>query len=304
MISALSKEFFLYLSKSKILNRAAKKWGLRLGASQVVAGNSLETMIVKVRELNEKGLVCTLDHLGEFVSSEEEASAATAAAIRTLEAIAEEGLNSHLSVKLTQLGVDIDREFCVHNMGSILETAQRYENFVRIDMEDYSHYKITLDILQELRENFQNVGTVMQAYLFCAEEDIQKLQGIPLRIVKGAYKESPKVAFQHKKEIDENFINLIKIHLLSGNYTAVATHDHHMIARVKQFVEEQQIPRNQFEFQMLYGFRTELQQSLADEGYKMRIYVPYGSDWFAYYMRRLAERPQNVSFALKGFFLK
>jgi len=304
MISALSKEFFLYLSKSKILNRAAKKWGLRLGASQVVAGNSLETMIVKVRELNEKGLVCTLDHLGEFVSSEEEASAATAAAIRTLEAIAEEGLNSHLSVKLTQLGVDIDREFCVHNMGSILETAQRYENFVRIDMEDYSHYKITLDILQELRENFQNVGTVMQAYLFCAEEDIQRLQGIPLRIVKGAYKESPKVAFQHKKEIDENFINLIKIHLLSGNYTAVATHDHHMIARVKQFVEEQQIPRNQFEFQMLYGFRTELQQSLADEGYKMRIYVPYGSDWFAYYMRRLAERPQNVSFALKGFFLK
>ncbi len=304
MISTLSKEFFLFLSKSRLLNRAAKKWGLKLGASQVVAGNSIDAMIVKVRELNEKGLVCTLDHLGEFVSSEEEASVATAAAIRTLEAIEKEGLNSHLSVKLTQLGVDIDREFCVNNMCSILETAQKYENFVRIDMEDYSHYKITLDILQELRETFQNVGTVMQAYLFCAEEDMQKLQGIPLRIVKGAYKESPKVAFQHKKEIDENFMKLIKIHLLSGSYTAVATHDHHIIAQVKQFVEEQKIPRDHFEFQMLYGFRTEIQQSLANEGYKMRVYVPYGSDWFAYYMRRLAERPQNVSFALKGLFLK
>lgn len=304
MLSALSKGFFLYLSKNRMLNRAAKKWGLKLGASQVVAGNSLESMVVKVRELNEKGLLCTLDHLGEFVSSKGEAAAATEAAILTLETIMKEGLNSHLSVKLTQLGVDIDRDFCVNNMRRILETAKKYQNFVRIDMEDYSHYKITLDILQELRETYPNVGTVIQAYLRCAEEDMKKLQDVPLRLVKGAYKELPKVAFQHKKEVDDNFMKLIKIRLLSGSYTAVATHDHHIIESVKQFAWEQQIPRDQFEFQMLYGFRTELQQSLSNEGYRMRVYVPYGSDWFAYYMRRLAERPQNVSFALKGLLLK
>ncbi|WP_071393721.1 proline dehydrogenase family protein [Bacillus tuaregi] len=304
MLSALSKGFFLYLSKNKMLNRAAKKWGLKLGASQVVAGNSIEMMVGKVRELNERGLLCTLDHLGEFVNSKEEAESATAAAIQTLEAIAKEGLNSHLSVKMTQLGVDIDREFCVQNMRRILETARKYGNFVRIDMEDYSHYKVTLEILQHLRESYPNVGTVIQAYLRCAEEDMRQLQGVPLRLVKGAYKESPKVAFQSKKEIDENFIKLIKLHLLSGSYTAVATHDHQIIAQVISFVEEQSISRNQFEFQMLYGFRTEMQQNLANEGYKMRIYVPYGNDWFAYYMRRLAERPQNVSFALKGLLLK
>ncbi|WP_394239475.1 proline dehydrogenase family protein [Niallia oryzisoli] len=304
MMSALTKGFFLYLSKNRTLNRAAKKWGLKLGASQVVAGNSMESMIVKVRQLNERGLLCTLDHLGEFVSSKEEAVEAADAAVRTLDAIMSEGLNSHLSVKLTQLGVDIDIDFCLNNMRRILEAAEKYGTFVRIDMEDYSHYKLTLDILQSLRETYQNVGTVIQAYLFSAEEDIKKLQGVPLRLVKGAYKESPKVAYQQKKDIDENFMKLIKIHLLSGSYTAIATHDHHIIAKVKKFVAEQQIPRNQFEFQMLYGFRTEMQQGLADEGYKMRVYVPYGSDWFAYYMRRLAERPQNVSFALKGLFFK
>lgn len=306
MLAAVSKNVFLYASQNKGLNKAAKKWGLRFGASQVVAGVTIDSAIHKVKELNEKGLVCTLDHLGEFVSSREEAIEATDYNVRTLEAIAKEGVNSNLSVKMTQLGLDIDRDFCVGNMRRILETAKRTNNFVRIDMEDYSHCQITLDILRELRETygFDNVGTVIQSYLHRAEEDVAALEGIPLRLVKGAYKESPEVAYQDKEKIDENYMVIIKKHMLSGSYTAIASHDHNIIAKVKQFAKENSIPNDQFEFQMLFGFRTEMQQSLVKEGYKMRVYIPFGDDWFGYFMRRLAERPQNVAFALKGFFSK
>lgn len=302
MLAAASKNFFLYVSRSKTLNKAAKKWGLKLGASQVVAGDSIERMVGTVKELNKQGLVCTLDHLGEFVSSREEAMEATTSNIRTLEVMATENLNSQLSVKLTQLGLDIDHQFCVKNMRQILDTAKRHHQFVTIDMEDYAHCQMTLDILRELHETYDHVGTVIQAYLFRSEQDVKDLKGIPLRLVKGAYKESPNVAFQNKKDIDENYLKLIQMYLVSGSYTAIATHDHQIIAKVKQFVKENHISRDQFEFQMLYGFRADMQLSLIKEGYKMRVYVPYGRDWFAYYMRRLAERPQNVSFALKGLF--
>lgn len=304
MLASVSKNFFLYVSRNKILNKAAKKWGLKLGASQVVAGDSIEKMVEKVKELNQKGLVCTLDHLGEFVTSKEEALEATESIVKTLEVMAAENLNGQLSVKLTKLGIDIDRPFCVKNMHRILEIAKSHHQFVTIDMEDYVHCQITLDILQELREKHDHVGTVIQAYLFRSEQDVKALKGIPLRLVKGAYRESPHVAFQTKKDIDENYLKLIKYYLLSGSYTAIATHDHYIIAQVKQFVYENNISRDQFEFQMLYGFRKEMQQRLVTEEYKMRVYVPYGNDWFAYYMRRLAERPQNVSFALRGLFSK
>ncbi|MCQ6276494.1 proline dehydrogenase [Bacillus sp. V3B] len=304
MLASVSKSFFLYVSRSKPLNKAAKKWGLKLGASQVVAGDSIERMVETVKELNRKGLVCTLDHLGEFVSNREEAIEATESIVRTLEIMAAENLNSQLSVKLTKLGVDIDRRFCVKNMHRILDTAKKYRQFVTIDMEDYIHCQMTLDILRELQERYDHVGTVIQAYLFRSEQDVKDLKGTSLRLVKGAYKEPSNVAFQNKKDIDENYLKLINFYLLSGSYTAIATHDHHIIDQVKQFVKENQISRDQFEFQMLYGFRRELQQKLVKEGYKMRVYVPYGDDWFAYYMRRLAERPQNVTFALRGLFSK
>lgn len=300
MIANISKNFFLHVSKNRLLNKAAKKWGLRLGASQVVAGDSIDSMVKRVKQLNENGLVCTLDHLGEFVTSTKDAITATDEIIKTLEVIAKEGLDSQMSVKLTQLGIDIDRQFCVSNMQSILKVAKEHDLFVTIDMEDYSHCQLTLDILRELRESHDHVGTVIQAYLFRSEKDVEDLKGVTLRLVKGAYRESTSVSYQQKKDIDDNFFRLIKMHLLSGSYTAIATHDHRIIARVKEFVEKEKIPRDQFEFQMLYGFRRELQNSLVNEGYKMRVYVPYGDDWFAYYMRRLAERPQNVSFALKG----
>lgn len=300
MLAEVSKNVFLYASQSKGLNKAAKKWGLRLGASQVVAGDTIESAVKKVQELNKKGLVCTLDHLGEFVSSREEAIEATEYNIKTLESISKAGVNSNLSVKMTQLGLDIDRNLCVGNMRRILETAKNHNIFVRIDMEDHAHCQITLDILRELRQTHDNVGTVIQAYLFRANQDVEELKGVSLRLVKGAYKESPQVAYQEKVKVDENYMKIIEKHLLSGSYTAIASHDHHIIVKVKEFTQKHNIPRDQFEFQMLYGFRTDLQQSLVQEGYKIRVYIPFGNDWFGYFMRRLAERPQNVAFALKG----
>ncbi|MEC1522740.1 proline dehydrogenase [Neobacillus niacini] len=304
MIEAISKNFFLRVSQSKKLNKAAQKWGLRFGASQVVAGDNLETAIVKVNELNRKGLKCTLDHLGEFVSSKEEASAATEYCLRTLDAMEKSKVDGNLSVKMTQLGLDIDYKFCLENMKKIVSRAKKYGNFVRIDMEDSSRTQITLNILKELQREYDNVGTVIQAYLYRSEKDIKDLAGVPLRLVKGAYKEPVDVAFQEKQQVNDNYLRIIKAHLLSGSYTAIASHDHTIIEKVKQFVKQENIPNSQFEFQFLYGFRNELQLSLVKEGYTVRVYVPFGNDWFGYFMRRLAERPQNIGFALRGFFNK
>lgn len=298
------RSFFMFLAKNKMLNKAAKKWGLKFGAAQVVAGQTIDAAMNNVLKLNEQGLHCTLDHLGEFVFDKEEALASTEACIHILEAIHESQAKCNLSLKMTQLGLDIDEAFCIDNMRRICAVAKQYNIFVRIDMEDYSHCVQTLNILTILREEFDNVGTVIQAYLHRAEDDVKNLKGIPLRLVKGAYKESDEVAFQDKAVIDDNYMNIIRIHLDNGSYTAIASHDHNIIEKVKAYAEENNIPRTQFEFQMLYGFRTSLQKELVAEGYKVRVYVPFGTDWFGYFMRRLAERPQNIGFALRGFFSK
>lgn len=264
----------------------------------------MESVIEKVKELNSKGLKCTLDHLGEFISSKEEARAAVDYCLRTLDSMANSEVDGNLSVKMTQLGLDIDYQFCLENMRKIVSRAQKYGNFVRIDMEDSARTQITLDILKELRKEYGNVGTVIQAYLYRSEKNINDLSGISLRLVKGAYKEPSDVAFQEKHQVDDNYLKNIKAHLLSGSYTAIASHDHTIIGKVKEFVKRENIPNSQFEFQLLYGFRTELQLSLVKEGYNVRIYVLFGNDWFGYFMRRLAERPQNIAFAIKGFFYK
>lgn len=303
----LMKDFFLFLSKNKSLNAAAKKWGLRFGASRVVAGETIDEAIRGVRELNKKGLVCTLDHLGEFVFSVEEANESADYCIKTLEAIHSSGVDCNLSLKMTQLGLDISRDLCMQNMRRILDAAKKNGNlFVRIDMEDYAHNEVTLEILHELLEDYDNVGTVIQAYLYKSADDIEALKEkkVNLRLVKGAYKESPTVAFPNKADVDENYKKIIKQHLLNGNYAAIATHDDNIINYVKQLEKEYNIPRTQFEFQMLYGIRPQSQLDLAKEGYKMRVYVPYGNDWYGYFMRRLAERPANVAFVLKGLFSK
>jgi|UPI00041DC03A proline dehydrogenase len=307
MMEQLMRDMFLFLSKNKVANKAAKKWGLRFGANRFVAGETIKAAISTVKELNEKGIVATLDHLGEFVFSEEEAIESADYCIRTLEAIAEAGVKSNLSLKMTQLGLDISKELCMKNMRRILDCAKRLNNFVRIDMEDYEHNQITMDIFSELREEYgETVGLVVQAYLYKVEQDIDELNKFKpnLRLVKGAYKESPEVAFPAKEDVDRNFIKIIEKHLLYGNYAAIATHDDNVIEHVKKFVKEHHIPFSQFEFQMLYGIRVQRQLELAREGYTMRVYVPYGNDWYGYFMRRLAERPANVAFVLKSMFKK
>jgi proline dehydrogenase len=300
------RNFFLFLSKNMVFSKAAKKWGLRLGADRFVAGLTINDAIHNVGELNGQGLLCTLDHLGEFVFSPEEATEATDYCVKTLDAIYESSVKCHLSLKLTQLGLDINHDLCLGNMRRILERAKKYNIFVRIDMEDFSHCQVTLDILYELSKEFDNVGTVIQAYLYRAEQDVVDLgkKRINLRLVKGAYKESLKVAFPEKQDVDENFKKIIKAHILSGSFTAVATHDEDIIQFTKDVVKEHNIPVEKFEFQLLYGIRKQTQIDLVKEGYQVRVYVPYGIDWYGYFMRRLAERPANVAFVLKGIFSK
>lgn len=300
----LLRDFFLFLSKNKPLTKMARRYGLRFGASRFVAGETIDQAVKVIKELNSKGLEVTVDYLGEFVDSESEANEMADHCIEAIKAIGRENLKSQLSLKMTSMGLDISDEVVMRNMCRILEAAKEYNVFVTIDMEDYERCQKTIDIFKQLKSEFDNIGTVIQAYLYRTVQDMIDLNDYSpnLRLVKGAYKESPEVAFPEKKDVDENYKKIIQMHLLNGNYTAVASHDEAMIEFTKQFVKENNIPNHQFEFQMLYGIRNERQHELVQEGYKMRVYVPYGTDWYGYFMRRLAERPANVAFVLKGMF--
>ena len=298
------KDLFIGLSQNQLLNSAAKKYGLKLGAQSVVAGTNIEETIKSIKELNAHGISCTVDNLGEFVFKKEEATEAKEQILNVIEAIHENEVDAHISLKPTQLGLDIDYHFCLNNLREIVDKASRYDIFVNFDMEDHGHLDPSFDILDELSKEYDNVGTVIQAYFFRAEEDIQKYKNFRLRIVKGAYKEPEELAYQDKKAIDANFIKLIEWHLLNGKFTSIATHDHNIINHVKDFVKKNDIPNDKFEFQMLYGFRKELQLQLASEGYNFCTYVPFGKDWYGYFMRRLAERPQNLNLVAKQVFNK
>ncbi|KZZ83226.1 proline dehydrogenase family protein [Bacillus sp. SJS] len=305
-METVMRNFFLFLSKNRGLTKVAKRYGLKFGAARFVAGETIELASEAIRQLNNKGLDVTIDYLGEFVDNAAEANEMADNSIKAIEAIGRERLQSQLSLKMTSMGLDISDALVMNNMRRILEAAKKNDVFVTIDMEDYSRCGKTIEIFKKLREEYDNIGTVIQAYLYRTEEDIEDLNKYSpnLRLVKGAYKESPQVAFPEKKDVDENFKKIIKMHLLNGNYTAVATHDDAIIEYTKQLVEEHNIPLDQFEFQMLFGIRPERQLELANEGYKMRVYVPYGNDWYGYFMRRLAERPANVAFVLKGVIKK
>lgn len=295
---------FQALAKNKAVNKMAKKYGLRFGARRFVAGDATDQAIECVRRINQNGMVAMLNYLGEYVFTEEAAYEATENCLKTLDAIHNSGIDSNLSVKITSLGLDISKDLCLQNLRLILDRARLYGNFVRIEMEDYAHCQLTLDIYKELLKEYENIGTVIQAYLYRTEEDIIDLNryNANLRLVKGAYKEPISIAFQKKSDVDENYEKIIKMHLSNGNYAGIATHDDVMVEKVINFTEKQGIPKTQFEFQMLYGIRSDLQKKLANMGYKVRIYVPYGTDWFGYFMRRLAERPENVAFVLKNTF--
>ncbi|TKD69349.1 proline dehydrogenase family protein [Pseudalkalibacillus hwajinpoensis] len=296
------RNFFLYMGKNKVATKVAKRYGMRFGASRFVAGASLDSSVHAIKKLNQKGLSVTIDHLGEFVDNAAEADEMTKHCIEAIERIAAENLDSQLSLKLTSMGLDIDYDMTLKNMRRILEAADKHDVFVTIDMEDFERCGKTIEIFTELKKEFENIGTVLQAYLYRVADDVANLNELSpnLRLVKGAYKESPKVAFPDKKDVDQNFRKIIRMHLLNGNYTAIATHDDQIIEYTKKLVKEYNIPRSQFEFQMLYGICVDRQEDLLKDGYKMRVYVPYGKDWYGYFMRRLAERPANVAFVLKG----
>jgi proline dehydrogenase len=305
-LEQVMRNFFLFLAKNKSMTSLAKKYGLRFGAARFVAGATLESSIAAIKKLNEKGMPVTIDHLGEFVDNEREAAEMTEHCIQAIKAIDKEKLDSQLSLKMTSMGLDISDELVLSNMRKIMDAAVKHNVFITIDMEDYSRCEKTLQIFKQLKKEYDNISTVIQAYLYRSLEDVQNLNEYQpnLRLVKGAYKESPSVAYPEKSDVDNNFKKLIETHLLNGNYTAVATHDDEIIQYTKDLVDKHNIPFDQFEFQMLYGIRVERQDQLMQEGYKMRIYVPYGNDWYGYFMRRLAERPANVLFVLKGVFGK
>ena len=286
------------------MSRFVHKRDKSLGARRFFAGVTLEDAIATIRELNGQGILATLDHLGESVTKAEEAQVQANAYIDVLHAIADAKVDANVSIKLTQMGLDVGREECLGNMRRIVAAARESQNFVRVDMEDSQHVDATLDVLFALRRDYDRIGTVLQSYLYRTKNDLERLiaEGVTVRLVKGAYLEPESVAFPQKADVDRNYLELVDMCLRRDHYVAIATHDEAIIQKVEGWVKERQIPRDRFEFQMLYGIRSARQRDLAAAGYRVRCYVPYGTDWYAYFMRRLAERPANVGFFLRGFF--
>ncbi len=306
----LLRDAFLAMSTNSLVRRFVVGFPLsRRVTRRFVAGETLEEAIALVKKLNAEGLSVTFDVLGEAVTKESEARSAKDEYLRALDAIATSKVSSEVSVKLSQMGLDISPDLCLDNMRQIVRKAKSIPTLVTIDMEDSKHTQATLNIFKTLREEFDNVGTVIQAYLYRSEEDMKMLyaMGASIRLCKGAYKEPAEVAFPQKKDVDANYLKLEQIFLQpdgkpTGAYLAVATHDEKIINWSKQYTTEHKIDRKRFEFQMLFGIRNDLQRRLAADGYTMRVYVPYGSHWYPYFMRRLAERPANVIFLVSNLF--
>ena len=300
---SLFKNFFIALSNSTYLNETAKKVGPKMGANKVVAGNTIEQLIDTIERLNDKNIAVTVDNLGEFVGTVEEATQAKNEILEVMQAIKDYNVDAHMSVKLSSLGGEFDTELAYNNLREILLKANEFDNMhINIDTEKYDSLQQIVEVLDRLKGEFRNVGTVIQAYLYDAVDLIDKYPNLRLRLVKGAYKEDEQIAYQTKEEIDANYIKIIEKRLLTAkNYTSIATHDDQIINHVKQSVKSHNIDRDQFEFQMLYGFRSELAEDISRQGYHFTIYVPYGNDWFGYFMRRLAERPQNLALAYQEF---
>lgn len=299
------RSFFLFLSRQKQL----RSWmetspTARRLATRFVAGETLDDAIVVARKLNQEGITVTLDHLGESVASLDEAAAARDVYLRTLDAIHGKGIQGNVSLKLTQFGLDLSYDECLANVDRLVRHAAELENFVRVDMESSEYTDRTLALVYDLFARYRAVGVVIQAYLMRSRADIEKLNAdrIRVRLCKGAYLEPPAVAFPDKSDVDRNFLQLTELLLEKGMYPGIATHDEAMIEQVKRFVGSHGVARDSFEFQMLYGIRRDLQRKLVAEGFRLRVYVPFGRAWYPYYMRRLAERPANVFFILRNLF--
>jgi proline dehydrogenase len=267
-------------------------------AHRFVPGETLDEAIAAARDCNNVGMFASLDYLGENVSTQEDAQRARDAYLEIFDRIAHERLHANVSCKLTQLGLDLSPEFCESLVVSIVQRAADYDNFLRVDMEGSVYTQRTVELVKRVRSQNPAIGTVIQSCLYRSEADITDLlaYGCRIRLCKGAYKEPADVAFPKKKDVDANYVRLLQMLLASGFYHGIATHDPTMIAATIRFAAAKQISKDDFEFQMLYGVRTDLQRRLVKDGYRLRIYIPYGRDWFPYFMRRLAERPANVAF--------
>jgi proline dehydrogenase len=297
---------FITLSRNSSLRHFSEKSSLgRKMSSRFVAGMNIEDVLQAAESVNAQGISATLDSLGENVHTPDEARRAADIYHGLLDAIEKRGLDANVSVKLTQMGLDLDRDLAFGIVSELVQHAVSANNFVRVDMEGTNHTDVTLELVRTLhgeQKNRGSVGIVIQAYLYRSEADIRQLlqEGIRIRLCKGAYQEPPELAFPAKADVDANFVKLMKILVQSGVYHGIATHDEDMIEATRRFVREQPIDPKSFEFQMLYGVRRDLQRALVKEGFGMRVYIPFGTEWYPYFMRRLAERPANVLFLARN----
>jgi proline dehydrogenase len=302
------RAFFIALSESKVLRRFAERSriGRRL-SSRFVAGMTVEDALIATKHTNDLQMSVSVDNLGENVHNTDEAKESARLYREMLDQITARKLDANVSLKLTHMGLDVDEKLSHDIVAELVEHASQRNNFVRIDMEGSPYTQKTLDIVRELHKpqsHRGHVGAVIQAYLYRSENDVRQLcaEGIRIRLCKGAYKEPPEIAFQAKEDVDANFVKLMKILLKSGVYHGIATHDPKMIDATIAFARAENIPASAFEFQMLYGVRRDLQQELVKNGWRMRVYIPFGTEWYPYLMRRLAERPANAIFILKNLF--
>jgi proline dehydrogenase len=269
-----------------------------------VAGDDLAAALPNVQQLADEGIAATLDELGENVSSQEEVDAAVGTFTETLRTLAAHNLEPNISVKLTMLGLDLGEEVAFASTSKILDVANSVDGFVRIDMEGSAYVEQTMDLFERLHDSWPaNVGIVIQTYLYRARADVERMieRQARVRLVKGAYAEPATIAYPDKKDIDDNYLRLMYLLLEKGNFPAIATHDTALINAAKAFIGDHSLPQDGFEFQMLYGVRKDLQKSLVEEGYRMRVYVPFGTEWYPYFTRRIAERPSNALFVLRQF---
>jgi proline dehydrogenase len=308
MLDSASKTVFHLLAQSTVLKKLASRYGMRRTTSfarRFIAGENVAEAIEAARAVQARGLGITLDYLGESVRSLAEADAATREYLAAIDAIIASGIERNISLKLTQLGLDVDKASAVDNLRKILGRAEPAGFFVRIDMESSQYTEVTLEVFETVwQQGHRAIGVVLQSALYRSERDVERVMALGgrVRLVKGAYKEPKDVAYQKKADVDAAYERLMKALLTRGNYPAIATHDPVMIDIARRFATDHKIGIDKFEFQMLYGIRRDLQTALHDEGYRLRVYIPFGREWFPYFMRRLGERPANVSFVLRGIF--
>jgi len=307
MLDAASKTFFHLIAQSKTLKKMASRYGMRRPTSfarRFIAGETVGEAIEAARAVSARGMHITLDLLGESVTNLEEAEAATRGYLTVVDAIVQSGIERNLSLKLTQLGLDVDKASAIDNLRKILERAGAAVFFVRIDMESSAYTDVTLEIFETLwRHGYREIGVVLQSALYRSEEqDLARVNalGARIRLVKGAYKEPKQVAHQKKADVDAAYARMMKTLITDGHHAAIATHDPKMIALARTWAADHGVSADRFEFQMLYGVRRDLQAMLVKAGYQVRVYIPFGREWFPYFMRRLGERPANVMFVVRG----